>query len=469
MIAPLILNEWRALLRDGRSGLLLFVGLLLAAASTWSAASTDAAERSARAAAEQQARSSWLERDADNPHSRAHFGDFVFRPCGPLAGLDSGVQPSMGRVLRVEGHVQNASVHRPQSAASTLLRFERLEPALVLQSIVPLLLVLLGFAMVAGERESGRLRLLLVQGVSPRTLLVSKTLALWSIGAAIGLLTVIAHAFVAEGTDPLRAACFLALHLLSLLIVSAVVVGVSAWVRRAGTAAAVLLGLWVCATALVPRAAAYAANALEPLPTRDAFETAMREDREQGIDGHNPADERRIALREAVLAEYGVESVEELPINFDGIAMQADEDYGNEVWDLHFGRLADSLVRQSRLAGVAAFVNPLHAVGALSATIAGTDLRSDLEFQRQAEEYRRQLIGALNDEHAHGGSRTGEWSWTASEEFYAEIDPFAFEPPPLQGLPRTRPYELAGLAVWSALGALLVLGSARRLARGGAA
>ena len=63
----------------------------------------------------------------------------------------------------------------------------------------------------------------------------------------------------------------------------------------------------------------------------------MREERSKGIDGHNPTDKRREDLKLKTLAEYEVDSLKNLPINFDGIVMQEDEEYGNIVWDKHFG------------------------------------------------------------------------------------------------------------------------------------
>ena len=41
-----------------------------------------------------------------------------------------------------------------------------------------------------------------------------------------------------------------------------------------------------------------------------------------------------------------INSLEELPVNFTGILMQADEEYGNKVWDKHFGDLYTQLQSQ---------------------------------------------------------------------------------------------------------------------------
>ena len=167
-----------------------------------------------------------------------------------------------------------------------------------------------------------------------------------------------------------------------------------------------------------------------------------------------------------MLAEYGVESVEELPINFDGIAMQLDEDFGNQVWDEHYGELEEQFARQTRLGGLVALLNPFQAIDHVSMALAGTDLAHDLAFQKQAEDYRRQLLRALNDEHAYGGSRTGERGWVADAEFYAGLDPFLYRSPDAVEGTRHRGLELLGLIVWGLLLMVALARGAASLERG---
>lgn len=468
MIGTLFKNEWRAILRDGRGLMILATAVILAALATWTSASTDQRERAGQQAATESAREAWLARDVDHPHSRAHYGDYVFRPNGPLSGLDPGLQAVTGRAVFTEAHRQNVDVHRPQEDAATLLRFDRLEPSTVLQLLVPLVLILAGFASVASERESGRLKLLTLQGVAPRTLLLAKTLALFSLGAALCLLVVGLHGVLASDLHAGRAFTYLAVHLANAWIVAAVVTSVSAWLRRPGTAAGLLLFLWGCGAIVLPRLASMTAETLHPLPNRDAFDSAMREDRERGLDGHNPHDERRQALEKEILAEYGVESSEELPIDIGGLLMQADEEYGHQVWDKHFGQLEQNFVTQFEIAGSFALANPFQATDRLSMVIAGTGLTSHLGFLRQVESYRRTLVKKLNDEHAFGGSAPGKRGWMPEAEFYQSFDTFEFTPPPLGDSLRRHALDLAALALWlfGSTGALFL--SARRLRNGGA-
>ena len=68
------------------------------------------------------------------------------------------------------------------------------------------------------------------------------------------------------------------------------------------------------------------------ITSRHEFKLAMKEDRSEGIDGHNPSD-NEVRIKRKILSQYGVSQLSDLPINFDGIRMQADEEYGNMVWD----------------------------------------------------------------------------------------------------------------------------------------
>ena len=50
-----------------------------------------------------------------------------------------------------------------------------------------------------------------------------------------------------------------------------------------------------------------------------------------------------------LLLKYKVDSVSQLPINFSGIVLQADEEYGNKIWDKHYGKLHEKLKQQKKL------------------------------------------------------------------------------------------------------------------------
>ena len=78
-----------------------------------------------------------------------------------------------------------------------------------------------------------------------------------------------------------------------------------------------ILAIWIMWTIFIPKIWGNTVEKIYPLPSRQTFKMAMKEERSQGIDGHNPYDKRREQLKDEYLAEYNVDSLSQLPINFD--------------------------------------------------------------------------------------------------------------------------------------------------------
>ncbi len=338
--------------------------------------------------------------------------------------------------------------------------------------MVPLLLIFLGSTGFAADRDAGRVKLSLVQGASARAMAGGQVLALWGLGLALLLWVVLVSVATSamwggpEAVDWTRLAGFVAAHVLFLGTIAAGVVAASLWSGSARSSLLVLLAVWVGASALLPRATAGAAAARFPLPSQDAFQAAMRASREAGPDGHNPEDEAIERRKQEILGEYGVASVEELPIDFGGIAMQMDEAFGNEVWDTHYGELRARLARQRSVMTAAAAFNPFQAIDHISMAFTGTDLAHDLDFQLQAEAHRRALVSALNHEHAYGGPKRRGEPWKASAEFYEGLAAFRYAPPAARDVARQLGLEGVALLMWTGLLLLSVRGGARRLEAG---
>ena len=150
-------------------------------------------------------------------------------------------------------------------------------------------------------------------------------------------------------------------------------------------------------------------------------------DIKQGIDGHDPAGERLNALKNELLAKYEVETVDELPVNFSGIALNAGEDYSNRVFDKHYGELWAVIDRQDVIAQMLSFLSPTLAVRSLSLAFCGTDNADHLDFSRQAETYRRRLVSSLNKDLIENAGDTG-FAYAADGELWKTIPHFDYQP-----------------------------------------
>ena len=113
--------------------------------------------------------------------------------------------------------------------------------------------------------------------------------------------------------------------------------------KKSTSALSLTIITWLLWTIFLPKTIGNFTESITPLSTRIELTEKMKEDRSKGIDGHNPFDDRKKELEEEVLARYDVDSISDLPINFAGILMQADEEYGNKVWDKHYGDLYENL------------------------------------------------------------------------------------------------------------------------------
>jgi ABC-2 type transport system permease protein len=412
-------------------------------------------------------REQWESIEEMNPHGAAHYGTYVFKPTNMLSSIDEGVNGITGNVLRVEGHVQNEIVHSEASQMQAISRFGKLKGSLLLQYIVPLLLIFLAFQSVNSEKTSGRLKLILLQGLRPDRLSMAKVLSVWTYGVALLLITVLVYALInsssIDADTAVRTAFLFLSYSLYYFVLTALTVYLSTRLRNANLALTSMLGLWILWTIFLPNILLSSVENWHELPSREAFKTAMKEDRSKGIDGHNPEDDRKNELEARVLNEYGVDSLSQLPINFDGIVMQEDEEYGNKVWDKHFGNLREVLTAQKRSYQWGGLFNPFISLQNASMGFAGNDNLHHQEFLVQVENYRRVFIKALNDEHAFGGSKTGDWGWKADNDFFRSVEDFSYRPTPLSAVFWHYFMDLGLLILWSVAAFILVIFGTRKM------
>lgn len=412
-------------------------------------------------------RGQWESIKEMNPHSAAHYGTYVFKPSNLLSSLDEGVNSVTGNVLRVEGHVQNEIVHSEASQMLTVSKFGKLKSSLLLQFIVPLLLIFLAFHSVSSEKQSGRLKLLILQGAKPFSLVLAKTIAVWFYGLVLLLIVILTYAVLnLESLNAeilIRTFMFFVSYALYYFILTGLTIFFSVRWQNATVALTSMLGIWILWTIFLPNILMSSVEQWHPLPSRAEFKSAMKEDRSKGIDGHNPSDERGKELKEKVLKEYGVDSIAKLPINFDGIRMQADEEYGNIVWDKHFGNLRDVQAQQKGSFQLGGIVNPFISLQNTSMGFAGNDNLHHQEFLLQVENYRRDFIKQLNDKHAYGGSKSGDWSWKADNAFFKSVADFQHQPTGLIRVFSNYFLDLAFLLIWSLLIILLLSRGAKKV------
>ena len=79
------------------------------------------------------------------------------------------------------------------------------------------------------------------------------------------------------------------------------------------------------------------------------------------------------------------------------------------------------------------------------------------EFLVQVENYRRGFIKTLNDEHAFGGSKTGEWGWKADNAFFKSVPDYKYQPVALASVFPNYVPDLMLLTGWTVFISLLLI------------
>src|SRR5262245_6660998 len=269
-------KDFREFVRDGRlywAGGLILVLMLTALAAGWERQLQISAEREAGQALDYQA---WLNQGARHPHDASEQGMHVFKPEPPLAMVDPGIEPFVGSTVWLQAYRQSEVKFRPAQDATGLRRFGDLSTAWVLQTLLPLLIIILGFNAISGERETGTLRQLLSLGVPMRSILLGKATAIAACVAILIvpgalLMPVIAVAGVpacVRSDVVLRLMWLGAGYLLYIGLFIFLVLAVSALARSPRAAVVVVLGYWVAATLIAPRTASELANSFYPTPSR---------------------------------------------------------------------------------------------------------------------------------------------------------------------------------------------------------
>jgi ABC-2 type transport system permease protein len=398
-------KEFKEIWRDGRFRAMVATLFLLLMASIVTGWTEFRHFRAEQDQSQKDTRRLWENQGAKNPHGAAHFGMYAFKPKMPLSFIDKGIDGYMGVTIWMEAHKQNPFLFPPAEDYTGIARSFETTAGSILQLLLPLLIILLSYGTFAGERDRGTLRQLMSLGVSLNDVMAGKLVArAVSLGLLLAPASIIGAAVLVLGSgfrqmaDSTPRFVLVAFSYMAYLAgFGALAVFVSARASTERSALVILLGIWTAGVVMLPRVAADFGERLYATPSGKEFWDAIEVDLKNGADGHNPETQRTQELRQRVLKQYGVERVEELPVNFAGIALQAGEDYGNAVFDKHYAHLWDLYQKQDFVRQAVSLLVPIEMIRQVSMAFSGTDFNEYRHFAVSAENYRRGLNRTMND------------------------------------------------------------------------
>ena len=466
-------EEWRYWRRSKLGISLLATVLLLLVATLFSTAQRIHSEREQREQFQHTAEHTFHDQPARHPHRMVHYGHYVTRTPSLLSIVDPGIDPYAGTIIFLEGHRQNSAAFAPRYSSAQAGPFAELTPALVYQVLIPLLLVFVGFSVISREKEAGTQQLLLSTSVTPFQLWFGKTLALAGIGLVTLIPLMICLVYVLYlGESALVCLLFLLGYTLYILFWVGLIGCVSALVYRSNLSLSALLVTWLMLCVIIPKLASSTAEVISPLDGKVARDLAVVKALRAVGDGHNTNDPAFKQLREDLLEQYNVNSLEDLPFNFRGRIAQLAEAELTAVINAFSEAQHRQETAQTQIIYWLGALSPALAIRSFSVITAGTDLSSLHLFLEEAEALRFDFVQRLNALHesdlsysddinrsknaeSEQRTRVDSTNWKLLDEFHHHSTPT------IQRLQQGLPHLLA-LVLWSLIVAAIGVASIKR-------
>ncbi len=352
----------------------------------------------------EKARKSWENNPDKHPHRMAHFGTFAFRLQHPLSVFDSGIESYTGNVMFLEAHKQHTANFSEASLSTGIVRFGKLNSAILLQLILPLILFFLGFSSIAGEQENGTLKIMYAQGVTVKELLLGKFLGLFYIAilfflpALCSLWSISFMESIAIDSETIMRSLLLSVaYVVYYVILCFITVILSAKSSSSKKALLTLLVIWVIFFVVFPKTVQVIGSYVYPSPTKAEFKAMIEQEVSKKGNSHDPNDPHFISLRDSIMNVYNVKDVKELPFNYSGFLMRKGEEQTAAIFNKHQQDLITTFKKQNKMTNLLALINPFLAIKNISMSLSGTDFNTYTSFLLQAEDYRYKQSQYLNN------------------------------------------------------------------------
>ncbi len=460
MIFYIIKKELKEIFRDGRFRISAGIVLLLAIIAFFitfkqyknTTLQYDEAKKSERRV--------WESQGEKNPHSAAHYGNYVFKPKSPLSLIDQGVDKYTGISVFLEAHSRNEAGYSDAADQTALSRFGELTPDFILLYIIPLILILIGYNTFSKEIEGNTSFILKSQGVTGWKLVIGKWLAVLIPSVTITTILFVTAGIVLSNMDNYglfewKEICFLYLvYLLYYLIFTNIVLFISSLVKKSGISLVINLVFWVLACFVAPKVASDLADTRYPYPTHQEFNEQIAEENKKGLDGHDPWSDKAQQLKAEMLKKHKVDSLHKLPFNFNAYLMQKSEEHQAEVFAKHYSILKQQAKKQDDVYKSLASISPFLPTRFLSMAIANTDYQSHWDFSEAAEEYRVDVQRFLNGT-TEKNSKYGE-RYVAPADTWKKLKEFEYVSPTFKEVFKQNTSIFLILVLWFVISSIVL-------------
>ncbi|MDG1663393.1 MAG: DUF3526 domain-containing protein [Pseudomonadales bacterium] len=394
-------DEWRYWLRSHIALSAMFIFFVLVLITSLLTTLRMDAENHLRTEQQGKAEKAFLAQPDRHPHRMVHYGHYLFRAPTPLALFDPGLDPVTGQSIFLEGHRKNTVMFAESAASADMGGLSWLNPAMVYQLFAPIVIILLGHGSIAREREAALIVPLLAMGISGRTLVAGKFLALLSFTLCL-LIPLIGSCAVALSTGATTPAILslAGVYGTYLTIWALLTLLASTLIKKRSNVLATMTAFWLGCSLVLPSAAVNIATDVKPIASKIESDMILQADLRKLGDGHNANDKAFKQLKSDLLKKYNVTRVEDLPVNFRGVvALESEQKLTTVLNRYAASRILTEAQQEDTIRGYG-WLTPTLAINFASRSIAGTDLAHYHRFQAEAETIRFAFVQKLNRAHA---------------------------------------------------------------------
>jgi ABC-2 type transport system permease protein len=192
-----------------------------------------------------------------------------------------------------------------------------------------------------------------------------------------------------------------------------------------------LVVFWLLAVIVTPRLLSSFAPSIYPHPARVEFEITLADAIARIGDSHNPNDPHYAEFKRNILKQYGVQKIEDLPVNYAGLVMSKGEQQSALVFREHYNQLIATFAQQNSLKQYFYWANPFLIMRTLSMNVTASDSPHFYHFEQAAEDYRFTTTQALNELHTYEVQASNNKTQRISREHWKKFPPFSYQTPSL--------------------------------------
>jgi len=420
---------------------------------------------------QQQVRTLWLAQEDKNPHAAGHYGTYAFKPLSIFNLLEKGIGPYSGEAIRIETHKQNPPQIRAADDATFLLRSGELTLGFAFLYIIPLLIIVIVHGMISKEKEQGTLKLALCQGITQSQLLSGKVF-----GALIILSVVILPVMMLLGWiiffNPQKEAAIFTASILMLIsyavyfiIFLFTSIAFSTFSNSSRQSLLLLFTFWITVCIIIPKLSVFVSEWLYPTPAAYEFTQNIENETLQG--SYEGVAHWQTLNKEAankLMATYKVSSPDSLPVSVFGYALQLLEEEGHATYERNYKTLDSLFAKQNSVHSAISVLSPFTNMRSIAMGIAGSDIGDYFHFIDFSEQYRRNMMGILNEDIMdHQGHEHQNLNYQGGKDLWQQVPDYQYKPRSFETRFSGYVFSLLLLVAWLVIAMLFIFFSIRRL------